>query len=102
MAHLNPFRGVRFRVWPLRSQCGGFPDPLKDPKNGTSPQNEPVTTLGNLGDYEGGPFFGSFRGSGLNGQARLVVQLVIQAAMELLLAMLQAVNSMSLTSCQLS
>ena len=28
------------------------------------PQYEPITTSGNLGDYSGGPFFGSFRGSG--------------------------------------
>ena len=29
-----------------------------------SPQNGFVTTLGNLGDYYGVPFFGSFRESG--------------------------------------
>ena len=27
------------------------PDPLKDPKNGSPPQYEPITTLGKLGDY---------------------------------------------------
>ena len=50
-------------------QVGSYqdpPKPLKDPKNGTPP-NGSITTLGNQGDYEEVPFFGSCRGSGLSG-----------------------------------
>ena len=44
----------------------GFPflGPLKGSKKIQPPKNGSITTLGNLGDYSGVPFFGSFRGSG--------------------------------------
>ena len=50
--------------WVSADTCHTIPDPLKDPKNRT-PQYEPITTLGQLGDYWGVPFFGCFRGSGM-------------------------------------
>ena len=52
-------------LWALKSaNLTYFPDPPKDPKNGTS-QNGSITALGNLVNYKGVPFFGSFRVSGL-------------------------------------
>ena len=35
--------------------CTQYPDPLQDPKM-DPPKNGSITTLGNLGDYEGAPF----------------------------------------------
>ena len=43
----------------------GYPDPLKDPNNGT-PQNDPITTLRKLGDYWEAPILWIlFGGSGI-------------------------------------
>ena len=36
--------------------CSQFPRPLKDPKNMENPKNGSISTLRNLGDYQGVPF----------------------------------------------
>ena len=48
----------------LRHRLSGtYPDPLRDPRNGTLNMN-PILHGGNKGSIRGFLFFGSFRGSG--------------------------------------